>query len=765
MRQQGETQMHGSSSNCLGAPSPRRADVRRAVRRGAFALLAWAGLAWFSPSAFAQAGSRVIVNGDLEFGVANGSGAMVDTDFGIGATFDGGANASNPWFTSHPTQAGQCDPAFGVVGVCHPVETWVSNNNPDLTGPVAANTGNNFVELNAFVGSMIYQNVCLVADETLTYRFAHRRRVLGGSRNNPDSAALRIKDQANGLLQTVTTSSVTGSSWNIRSGSATIGAGVSGILRLGFEAISTSTGNISAGNLLDSVSISLRPLVDLGGTTSSGPQPEGQDLGDIFIRLNGTSQAGGTVIALQRVAPVNGDAAALDSDFILTVGAGASMTHTAGSDIWLIAIPAGAEFDGGIAPGAAGASNPPDGISIDVDAATDALIEPRESFRFQIVNPGASGSSNNWLSSAPTCGTQTTASADFVIVGQSQVRLAKISDGATGSFDYVFGNADTDLLAAGTQSGAVVTTSASGTAAFHDADAGEAGAQGSAVVAPGAAVTIAETIPAGWVLDSATCVDAANAPVAGTSVVGGTLTIPGAATAAGASLTCTFRNGRSPIVRLGKRLPNGRFAAADQFVLSIAPPGTGAATFTTTGSGDAAAGQAVVDPAVAGTSYTLSETAAAGADLGNYASSYACTNANASGTAGPSGTAATFDLVPAAGDDFTCAFVNTRNPLSALSITKTNTPAAGALDQADDVVMRETNTVYRIVVTNHGPDAVTGALVRDSAAAGLDCTAVTCSGAACPGSVTVASLQGAGIALGPLADGEAVNFDLTCMPQ
>ncbi|MNW05642.1 hypothetical protein D3C71_2019160 [compost metagenome] len=68
-------------------------------------------------------------------------------------------------------------------------------------------------------------------------------------------------------------------------------------------------------------------------------------------------------------------------------------------------------------------------------------------------------------------------------------------------------------------------------------------------------------------------------------------------------------------------------------------------------------------------------------------------------------------------------------------------------------------------MTNHGPDAVTGALVRDPASAGIDCTAVTCSGAACPGSVTVASLQGAGIALGPLADGEAVNFDLTCMPQ
>gem|GEM_PF-4799159 len=757
--------MHGSMNGRLGAPSPRRSGLRGAIRRHAWLLLAWAVLAAFCPSVFAQTGSRVIVNGDLEFGVATGSGAMMDTDFGFGATFDGGANASNPWFTSHPTQAGQCSAAFGVVGVCHPVETWGSNNNPDLTGPVAANTGTNFVELNAFVGSMIYQNVCLVADDTLTYRFAHRRRVLGGSGNNPDSAAFRIKDQANGLVQTVTTSSVTGSSWAIRTGTATLGAGVSGILRLGFEAITTSSGNIAAGNLLDSISISLRPLVDLGGSASSGAQAEGQDLGDIFIRINGTSQAGGTVIALQRIAPLNGDATALDSDFVLAVGAGASMSHAAGSDLWLITIPAGAEFDGGVAPGAAGATNPPDGISIDVDALTDALIEPRESFRFRIVDPSVSGSSNNWLSRAPTCSTQTTVTPDFVITGQSQVRLAKISDGAIGGFNFTFGNADTDLLAAGTQTAAAIATSASGTAAFHDADAGAAGAQGSAVVAPGAAVTIAETIPPGWVLTSATCVDAANAPVAGISLSGGTLTIPGAATAAGASLTCTFRNGRSPIVRLGKRLPNGRFAAADQFVLSIAPPGTGAATFTTTGSGDVASGQAVVDPAVAGTTYTLSETATAGADLGNYAISYACTNANAAGSAGPSGAAATFELVPAAGDDFTCTFANTRNPLSDLAITKTNTPAAGATDQAGDVVTRETAMVYRIVVTNHGPDAVSGALVRDPASPGLDCTAATCAGAACPGSVTVAALQGAGVALGALANGASVNFDLTCTMQ
>jgi hypothetical protein len=44
-------------------------------------------------------------------------------------------------------------------------------------------------------------------------------------------------------------------------------------------------------------------------------------------------------------------------------------------------------------------------------------------------------------------------------------------------------------------------------------------------------------------------------------------------------------------------------------------------------------------------------------------------------------------------------------------------------------------------VTNHGPDAVTGALVGDPASAGRDCTAVPCAGAAGPGSVAVAGLS------------------------
>jgi uncharacterized repeat protein (TIGR01451 family) len=217
-----------------------------------------------------------------------------------------------------------------------------------------------------------------------------------------------------------------------------------------------------------------------------------------------------------------------------------------------------------------------------------------------------------------------------------------------------------------------------------------------------------------------------------------------------------------PILRLQKALPLGRFAANDQFVLTIAGSG-GPSSVTTAGSGTAATGIASVDPGAVGAVYTLSEIAAAGANLANYVTTYACTNALVSGQT-PSGNGASFALTAAAADDLTCTFTNTRNPISDLVITKTNTPASGPSDQANDTVNRGAASIYTIAVSNNGPDAVTGAVLRDTAASrtGLTCTAPpSCSGAACPPGLTLAQLEG-GVALGALANGASVVVTLTC---
>jgi uncharacterized repeat protein (TIGR01451 family) len=230
----------------------------------------------------------------------------------------------------------------------------------------------------------------------------------------------------------------------------------------------------------------------------------------------------------------------------------------------------------------------------------------------------------------------------------------------------------------------------------------------------------------------------------------------------------------APRLSIAKALPLGRFAATDQFTLTVNGPG-GPVSTTTTGSGTTASGSAVRNPATAGGAYTVSETGAGTpvANLSNYAVTYACTNALAGGQT-PSGSGSSFNVTPVAGDNLTCTFTNTRNPSANLSITKTNTPGVnGEVDQSGDTVVSGSNSVYTITVTNNGPDAANGAVIRDPAAPGLSCLSVTCdglSGAACPGGainaagvvVPLASFQG-GVPIPTLPNGGRARFTLTCL--
>ncbi|MBP6596250.1 MAG: DUF11 domain-containing protein [Arenimonas sp.] len=100
-------------------------------------------------------------------------------------------------------------------------------------------------------------------------------------------------------------------------------------------------------------------------------------------------------------------------------------------------------------------------------------------------------------------------------------------------------------------------------------------------------------------------------------------------------------------------------------------------------------------------------------------------------------------------------------------ITKTNTPGVnGEVDQAADEVETGATTAYTLTVTNDGPRPADNALVADPVAPGLDCsTDPICSatgGAACPVSLAIGDLQGAGLAIPSLPSGGAVSFVLTC---
>ena len=75
-------------------------------------------------------------------------------------------------------------------------------------------------------------------------------------------------------------------------------------------------------------------------------------------------------------------------------------------------------------------------------------------------------------------------------------------------------------------------------------------------------------------------------------------------------------------------------------------------------------------------------------------------------------------------------------------------------------------TSYTITVANQGPGAAGGTTLTDPVAPGLSCTVnPTCTatvGAACPGSLAIGALQGAGLVIPTLGSASTVTFTLTC---
>lgn len=136
---------------------------------------------------------------------------------------------------------------------------------------------------------------------------------------------------------------------------------------------------------------------------------------------------------------------------------------------------------------------------------------------------------------------------------------------------------------------------------------------------------------------------------------------------------------------------------------------------------------------------------------------------NASEVASPSGTATSGEVEDA---QITIAQASAN-----LVVTKTNTPAAGASDQANDTVVKGSSQTYTIVVTNNGPQPANGAIVRDPVSSGLTCTSASCTGttngAACPtqasGSALLGALQSSGGAAIPaLPNTGTVTLTVTC---
>ncbi|WP_458628689.1 DUF7507 domain-containing protein [Winogradskyella sp. PC D3.3] len=340
---------------------------------------------------YVNAQARVYVNGSLEFGVPVNAMDFKDANFGWGGTFEAGVPVMSPWYTTHPVNG--CTVS---VGACHPVEIWGSGF---LGTP--ATEGDNFVELNAYVDSMIYQNMYLVNGDVVTYDYRHRARTNG----NLEQAGLVIEDQNENVVAAIheTTLPSSTSAWSTNQGTYTF-TGTDGVYRLGFRALSSFAAG--GGNLLDAVSVTLNPIIDLKYSSISS-SCEGGSNGSIFLRVNGGVTTP-TSVAFELIDPLNGTPFVSDSDITLTPVPNSNgtpvLTHTPGTNIYVVTIPVG-NYDGGTVLGYADPINDEDGIQINVSSVYDGITEGNETFRFEIKPQNTNGATNNFVStSSPVFG-------------------------------------------------------------------------------------------------------------------------------------------------------------------------------------------------------------------------------------------------------------------------------------------------------------------------------------------------------------------------
>ncbi len=203
-----------------------------------------------------------------------------------------------------------------------------------------------------------------------------------------------------------------------------------------------------------------------------------------------------------------------------------------------------------------------------------------------------------------------------------------------------------------------------------------------------------------------------------------------------------------------------RANAADQFTYSIKTPGgTTLASGTSTGNGAGPFPIASLATIAAGYPFVVTEVPAAGSvsPVTDYAVSLTCTNqtTGTSSTALPNNQAVSTYTFPTLhyGDAINCVFTDTANRAN-LSVAKTGpaTVSAGG------------TVKYTLTVSDQGPLGASGALVQDPAVANFTATSVVCTaaagGAVCPSNaqMTIANLQGTGIAIPTLPNGGTVSF-------
>lgn len=348
-----------------------------------------------------------------------------------------------------------------------------------------------------------------------------------------------------------------------------------------------------------------------------------------------------------------------------------------------------------------------------------------------------SRSGNTYTLTGAEVAASTNFSCTFTNAAAASIAVTKVSNGGTGTFAFSGNNG----FAAQN-----ITTVTAG--------AGVAGAT-QTLTTPSTATRITEAAPpAGFVLASISCTGLGAGGTATPTINGsggGFVDLSAQATAPGSNIACTFTNNALGSITIVKdaqpdNAQDFTFVSAESPLLNFALDDDADAALPNTRTiGNLAAG-----------TYTVTESLAPGWSL----ASIVCVDADGGTITNLLLRSAAIDLDP--GENITCTFVNGATGIADLQIAKTNN-TAGPLAAGS-------TTTYVLTVTNNGPAAVNGAVVRDAPGSGLDCPAanpVTCSpAAACPAGTTIGDLTStAGVTLGNIANGGVVALSFTCNVQ
>ncbi|RZU35410.1 hypothetical protein EV700_3363, partial [Fluviicoccus keumensis] len=586
-------------------------------------------------------------------------------------------------------------------------------------GAFGAQNNRIVAELNASMQSRLYQPICLQAGETVTmnYYFSPRsgvgnQQVAAGlwAINDPGPIGNAISAQNSTISSTVGFTPQT----------AVFTAPGAGLYQIGLEAVLPATG--SNGNLIDDISVILKPLIDLN-TQATFSMPEGNVGPSMQLRVNGTVQTP-TLVAIRQIS----GSATPDLDYTLgtpigLVGTTPTISHTSGSNLWLVTIPPG-EYDAG--QGMFG--NAKYGVVIPIESNYDVLREGTEPLTFELQPPSTDGSDTivKWDRTNPICEGASVNQVSYDIVEvKPKLRVHKNLIARVNSADQFTtlikddaGNIVSSVSASAT-SGGGVTTSGATTGLFSAAGSYE-GAFGT----PYKTYTITEVMAPGSVNTLAaytTRIDCANARVVGSGVptvlpsgVGQTFTIT---IKDSDDVSCTLTNAPLPkITTFTKALGSTRAAPNDQFTLqilngaSVVNPTT---TSTSAGSGNTiTAGTGTITSLILQpyVTYTLREVGAGSptADLSLYNSFISCTNAyTGSTTVLPSGTGQSFSLTLGGNDDINCTLNNiAHQPRVTLDKALTGSGRLNATDQFT-VQMKQGATVVASGTTSGAGSTVT----------------------------------------------------------